>query len=71
MMRFWIVVCLMGMLGCLCGTASADDQRILDLLLKKGVLTQSEYEDVLKEAGQEQKEERRKKKRYHLHPWAL
>ena len=61
MMRFWIVVCLMGMLGCLYGTASADDQRILDLLLKKGVLTQSEYEDVLKEAGQEQKEGKEKK----------
>jgi len=61
MMRCWIVVCMMGMLVCLCGTASADDRRILDLLLKKGVLTQSEYEDVLKEASQEQKEGKEEK----------
>ena len=61
MMRFWIVVCMMGMLVGLYGTASADDQRILDLLLKKGVLTQSEYEDALKEAGREQKEGKEEK----------
>ena len=61
MMRFWILVCLMGMLVCLTGTASADDRRILDLLLKKGVLTQSEYEEGLKEAGQEPKEGKEEK----------
>ena len=61
MMRFWIVVCLMGMLVCLSGTASADDRRILDLLLKKGVLTQSEYDDMLKEVGQEPKDGKEEK----------
>ena len=35
------------------GTASADDRRILDLLLKKGLITRAEYEDVLKEAAAE------------------
>ena len=56
MLRFWIVICLMGMLVCLSGTASADERRILELLLEKGVLTQSDYDDMLKDAGQEQKE---------------
>jgi hypothetical protein len=32
------------------GTASADDKRILDVLLKKGIINRSEYEQILKEA---------------------
>jgi len=35
------------------GVASADDRRILDLLLKKGIITRAEYEDVLKEAAED------------------
>lgn len=31
------------------GTASADDKRILDVLLKKGIISRSEYEQILKE----------------------
>jgi hypothetical protein len=41
---------------CLCvmvGNASADDRRILDLLLKKGIISRAEYEEVLKEASTE------------------
>ena len=41
---------------CLCvmvGDASADDRRILDLLLKKGIISRAEYEEVLKEASTE------------------
>jgi len=37
------------------GTASADDKRILDVMLKKGVITQKEYDEILKEAAVEPK----------------
>ncbi len=37
------------------GTASADDKRILDVLLKKGVINQKEYDEILKEAAEEPK----------------
>ena len=46
------IVCLiMGLLMAVAGTASADDKRILDLLLKKGIINRSEYEEILKEAS--------------------
>ena len=46
------IVCLViGLLIGVVGTASADDKRILDLLLKKGVINWSEYEEILKEAS--------------------
>lgn len=32
------------------GTSWADDRRILDVLLKKGVISQAEYDEILKEA---------------------
>src|SRR5947209_15855 len=38
------------------GTASADDKRILDVLLKKGIITQQEYDEILKEAKEPFKE---------------
>ncbi len=45
------IVCLiMGLLIAVAGTASADDRRILDVLLKKGIINRSEYEEILKEA---------------------
>ena len=45
------IVCLiMGLLIAVSGTASADDRRILDVLLKKGIINRSEYEEILKEA---------------------
>jgi len=34
------------------GTSWADDRRILDVLLKKGVISKTEYEEILKEAGE-------------------
>ncbi len=38
------IVCLiMGLLIAVAGTASADDKRILDVLLKKGIIDRSEY----------------------------
>lgn len=37
------------------GTASADDKRILDVMLKKGVITQKEYDEILTEASEEPK----------------
>ncbi len=50
------IVCLViGFLIVFVGTASADDKRILDIMLKKGVITQKEYEDILKEASAEPK----------------
>lgn len=46
------IVCLiMGLLIAVAGTASADDKRILDVLLKKGIINRSEYEEILKEAS--------------------
>ena len=33
----------------------ADDKRILDILLKKGVISRTEYEEILKEASEEGK----------------
>jgi len=46
------IVCLViGLLIGVVGTASADDKRILDLLLKKGVISRGEYEEILKEAS--------------------
>ncbi|MEK6605366.1 MAG: hypothetical protein AABY77_05705, partial [Nitrospirota bacterium] len=45
------IVCLiMGLLIAVAGTALADDKRILDVLLKKGIINRSEYEEILKEA---------------------
>jgi hypothetical protein len=46
---------VIGILIVAVGTASADDRRILDVLLKKGVITQAEYEEILKEAAEEPK----------------
>jgi hypothetical protein len=34
------------------GSASADDRRILDLLLKKGVISKAEYDQILEEAAE-------------------
>lgn len=46
------VVCFVIVLSiAVAGSASADDKRILDLLLKKGIISRSEYEDILKEAA--------------------
>jgi hypothetical protein len=41
---------VIGLLIVAVGTASADDKRILDVLLKKGIINRSEYEEILKEA---------------------
>jgi len=50
------IVCLIiGLLVFAAGTAAADDKRILDVLLKKGVITQKEYAEILKEAAEEPK----------------
>ncbi len=46
-----IVCLLMGLLIAVAGTASADDKRILDVLLKKGIISRGEYEEILKEAS--------------------
>ena len=48
-----IVCFVIGLLIVAVGTASADDRRILDLLLKKGIISRAEYEEVLKEAAAE------------------
>ena len=46
------IVCLIvGLLIVVAGIASADDKRILDVLLKKGIINRSEYEEILKEAS--------------------
>jgi hypothetical protein len=37
--------------------ALADDKRILELLLKKGIITATEYEEILKEAAEAEKSE--------------
>lgn len=45
------IACLVvGMLLALIGTSWADDKRILDVLLKKGVISKTEYDQILKEA---------------------
>jgi len=47
------IVCLvLGFLIVVVGTASADDKRILDVMLKKGIITQKEYDEILKEAAE-------------------
>ncbi len=46
---------VLGLLIVAVGTASADDRRILDMLLKKGVISQKEYDEALKEAAEEPK----------------
>jgi hypothetical protein len=46
---------VLGLLIVAAGTASADDRRILDVLLKKGVISQKEYDEALKEAAEEPK----------------
>jgi len=46
---------VIGILIVAVGTASADDRRILDVLLKKGIITQAEYAEILKEAAEEPK----------------
>src|SRR5229473_5526110 len=50
-----IVGLMFGLLLVAVGTASADDRRILDMLLKKGVIRQKEYDEALKEAVEEPK----------------
>lgn len=45
-----IVYFVIGLLIVAVGTASADDKRILDVLLKKGIIDRNEYEQILKEA---------------------
>jgi hypothetical protein len=50
-----IVSFVIGLLIVAVGTASADDRRILDVLLKKGIITQAEYAEILKEAAEEPK----------------
>jgi hypothetical protein len=54
-MRRKIAGLVLGLLIVAVGTASADDRRILDVLLKKGVITQKEYDEILKEAAEEPK----------------
>lgn len=50
------IVCFMlGLLIISVGTASADDKRILDIMLKKGVITRIEYDEILKDAAEEPK----------------
>lgn len=45
------IACLVvGILLAPVGTSWADDRRILDVLLKKGVITKQEYDEILKEA---------------------
>jgi hypothetical protein len=45
------IACLVvGMLLALIGTSWADDKRILDVLLKKGVISKTEYDQILQEA---------------------
>jgi len=50
------IVCLiMGLLIAVAGTASADDRRILDVLLKKGIISRVEYAEILAEADAPEK----------------
>jgi len=49
-MRHWLAGLVALLLIVAAGTASADERRILDLLLKKGIITRAEYDEVLKEA---------------------
>lgn len=50
------IVCLVfGLLIFAAGTATADDKRILDVMLKKGLITKTEYDEILKEAAEEPK----------------
>src|SRR5437870_2639394 len=46
---------VLGTLSVIVTSASADDRRILDVLLKKGIITQKEYDEILKEAAEEPK----------------
>ena len=46
-----VIACLVvGMFLATLGTSWADDKRILDVLLKKGIINQQEYDQILKEA---------------------
>src|SRR5712692_1344232 len=54
-MRLKIAALVLAILPVMVTTASADDRRILDVLLKKGVITQKEYDEILKEAAEERK----------------
>ena len=45
-----IVCFVIGLLVVTVATAAADDKRILDVLLKKGIINRSEYEQILNEA---------------------
>src|SRR5437867_12496016 len=47
-MKRLLVTVAVGMLPLLGGPGWADDRSILDLLLKKGVITQKDYEEILK-----------------------
>ncbi len=49
---FFVVALLVAPLG----DSWADDKRILDVMLKKGIITKQEYDDILKEAEKEDKE---------------
>ena len=50
-----IIGLVLALLVVMAASASADDRRILDMLLKKGVISQKEYDEVLKEAAEEPK----------------
>src|SRR5437773_2597763 len=50
-----IIGLLLALLVVTAAPASADDRRILDVLLKKGVITQKEYDEILKETSEEPK----------------
>jgi len=54
-MRLKIASLVLAILPVIVTSASADDRRILDVLLKKGIITQNEYDEILKEAAEEPK----------------
>lgn len=49
-MKKAIVFFVVGLVCASIGTSWADDRRILDVLLKKGVISKQEYDDIVKEA---------------------
>src|SRR5947199_2980110 len=54
-MRLKVAALVLAILPVIVTSASADDRRILDVLLKKGIITQKEYDEILKEAAEEPK----------------
>jgi len=54
-MRLKVAAFVLAILPVIVTSASADDRRILDVLLKKGIITQNEYDEILKEAAEEPK----------------